>query len=168
MTKTEYAAYRSGEHWQNKRKQILSLRDFCERCGIPRWLARIVFDQDLHVHHRNYENLGNEEDSQLEVLCRRCHEVETFGYSQLIRLETRRCATCNALHYDPYSELCPTCNTVIGTEFLCAETDQHGDLWKHILMLVAEACRRRGVEKKEFVDWAADFYDYLDEVDLKL
>ena len=46
-------------------------------------MSVIAYDQDLHVHHKNYQNIGAELDSDLEVLCRRCHEVETFGESAL-------------------------------------------------------------------------------------
>ena len=44
---------------------------------------RALYDQDLHVHHRNYQRVGAELDSDLRSLCRRCHEIETFGESSL-------------------------------------------------------------------------------------
>lgn len=46
----------------------------CPYCGIS--LPTIV---SLHVHHLTYENLGNEADEDLLVLCKDCHR-EIHGY----------------------------------------------------------------------------------------
>ena len=48
------------------KKDMLRLRGArCERCGHP---------HSLELHHKTYERLGRELTSDLEVLCRRCHE----------------------------------------------------------------------------------------------
>ena len=31
--------------------------------------------RNIIIHHRNYENVGNEKDTDLIVLCKRCHTL---------------------------------------------------------------------------------------------
>lgn len=83
MTKSEYRKYIQSEYWQQRRKQFLSGHFSCQRCKLPSWAAIVAYDQGLHVHHKNYLRLGCELEEDLEALCRRCHEVETFGNSAL-------------------------------------------------------------------------------------
>src|SRR5713101_6765418 len=83
MTKSEYRAYISSEKWQQRRKEFLRGKDFCNRCGLEKGMAATAYDQGLHVHHRNYTRVGDELDQDLEAICRRCHEIETFGHSEL-------------------------------------------------------------------------------------
>lgn len=116
MTKTEYAKYLSGNHWQERRKAFLQIwpNGFCNRCYLPRWLASLVYDQDLHVHHKSYANLNAEKDEDLESLCRRCHELETFGKTTLRAVKSYPCCLCKGeewwdLSWDPYDRLCASC-----------------------------------------------------------
>jgi hypothetical protein len=83
MLKSEYRSYVASEAWLQRRKQFLWNHSACERCGISREAAIAAYGQDLHVHHKNYQHVGCESDSDLEALCRRCHEIETFGKSEL-------------------------------------------------------------------------------------
>jgi len=95
MTKTEYRQYLGSSHWQAKRKHFLSYLTWCQKCQMPRYLAIIAYDQDLHVHHVSYANLGNEnEDTDLMALCRRCHELETFGKTKLKAPWSTLCTAC--------------------------------------------------------------------------
>jgi HNH endonuclease len=82
-TKTEYREYIASEAWQRRRREFLSQNQICNRCRLHRRLAVIAYDQDLHVHHRSYARVGAERDDDLEPLCKRCHELETFGRSEL-------------------------------------------------------------------------------------
>lgn len=82
-TKTEYREYIASEKWQRRRRDFLTENKFCEQCDCPRWLAVAMYDQDLHVHHVSYARVGSEEDGDLKPLCRRCHELETFGKTEL-------------------------------------------------------------------------------------
>jgi 5-methylcytosine-specific restriction endonuclease McrA len=54
MTKTEYAETLKKERWQALRRRVIGASPFCHRCQIPRWLAVIAYDQDLHCHYRSY------------------------------------------------------------------------------------------------------------------
>src|ERR1700733_324678 len=83
MTKTKYREYIASGVWQRRRKLFIEHHYLCSRCGLHRALAVIAYDQDIHVHHINYQRIGAELDSDLESLCRRCHEIETFGHSSL-------------------------------------------------------------------------------------
>jgi len=118
MTKSEYSAYIASEDWQRRRREYLDQRTYeqlgilhCARCQIPRWLAVIAYDQDLHVHHKNYQHLGSEQAEDLSVLCRRCHELETFGRSTLRAIPLFICKQCDAIHFDPYGDHCESCRT---------------------------------------------------------
>jgi hypothetical protein len=79
QTKRSYQAYISSEEWLQRRKRFLFTHQDCNRCRISRSAAVLAYDQDLHVHHRNYQRIGHELDKDLEALCKRCHEIETFG-----------------------------------------------------------------------------------------
>jgi len=62
---TRYALYLQTPHWREKRNTALRLAKFrCTRCGGKR---------GLEVHHKTYERLGFEYQSDLEVVCGQCH-----------------------------------------------------------------------------------------------
>jgi 5-methylcytosine-specific restriction endonuclease McrA len=62
-----YAEYLTTDHWQRQRKRALEEADGkCKVCNSG---------GELHVHHRTYENLGNERTTDLVVLCKRCHSL---------------------------------------------------------------------------------------------
>lgn len=61
-----YPAYLQTDHWQNLRLQMLQLSGYrCQLCNTGNAV--------LHVHHRSYENRGQEPLSDLIVLCADCH-----------------------------------------------------------------------------------------------
>ncbi len=61
-----YERHIRSSQWKNMRKDILRMRDRCECCGTKNF---------LEVHHKTYERLGRELTSDLEVLCKTCHEI---------------------------------------------------------------------------------------------
>jgi hypothetical protein len=55
------------KHWRELRVRLLEERDYtCERCG-----KRTFYS--LELHHLTYERAGGELDSDVVVLCRKCH-----------------------------------------------------------------------------------------------
>jgi hypothetical protein len=115
MTKTAYAQYLQSPEWKETRTQaIADAGNQCERCDLPRWLAEIAYDQDLHVHHKTYKNKGHESPEDLEVLCRRCHEMETFGRSELRAPKEAECDVCHDKHWDYRSPICKICEDVMS------------------------------------------------------
>ncbi len=66
MLKTmPYREYLQTDHWQALRKRMLKRAGYrCQLCNS---------EGRLHVHHRTYENRGNESYSDLIVLCPNCH-----------------------------------------------------------------------------------------------
>lgn len=113
--KSDYQKYLQSAHWQQRRRDFISdMGNICEKCDIPRWLAQIAYQQDLNVHHLSYANLGHEEDCDLEALCRRCHEIETFGRSEFRAPKQAKCDICDCLHYDPYGGLCEVCRSIMS------------------------------------------------------
>lgn len=63
--KAEYQAYLNSPKWQAIRKRLYRKYEYrCDLCGSPK---------NLNVHHITYENLGEEKDEDLTVLCQKCH-----------------------------------------------------------------------------------------------
>ena len=63
--KEEYKAYLNSPKWQATRKRLYREYEYkCAICGSPK---------NLNVHHITYENLGEEKDEDLTVLCQECH-----------------------------------------------------------------------------------------------
>jgi 5-methylcytosine-specific restriction endonuclease McrA len=65
--RSNYAAYLASDHWQEKREEMLAKCGY--RCSV------CSSSEFLNVHHNSYQNLGNEKDSDLVVLCRDCHAL---------------------------------------------------------------------------------------------
>lgn len=60
-----YREYLQTDHWQDTRKRALRRAGYaCQLCNKR---------GRLHVHHRTYENLGDEDRDDLIVLCEHCH-----------------------------------------------------------------------------------------------
>lgn len=67
MTIINYSQYLQSDQWRQVAKAAKSRDKYkCRICNSP---------HDLNVHHRTYENLGNEMHhlDDLTTLCRRCH-----------------------------------------------------------------------------------------------
>ncbi len=65
--KEKYYTYLLSCKWRKIRTKIIKERKSCERCG-----SKII----LQLHHKTYENIFNEKDEDLELLCRKCHKLE--------------------------------------------------------------------------------------------
>ena len=62
-----YANYLKTKVWNETRKKKLKESGYkCQLCSKT--------DTELHVHHNTYERIGNEEMSDLIVLCEDCHK----------------------------------------------------------------------------------------------
>lgn len=79
MTHSE--AYRkriSSKAWRDLRRRLIASADF--RCAL---CATKVCDwSKLEIHHKTYDRLGRERDSDLEVLCKQCHEIRDADRSR--------------------------------------------------------------------------------------
>ncbi len=63
----DYSSYIQSEQWHARRRARLDFaRRRCEICNRS---------ENLEVHHRTYERLGNEELEDLLVVCSRCHDT---------------------------------------------------------------------------------------------
>lgn len=66
MDKKTYTAYLHSKHWKKVRSIALNNAGYkCQACSNK--------DAILDVHHNSYERLGNEDPTDLIVLCRSCH-----------------------------------------------------------------------------------------------
>lgn len=61
----EYLAYLSSPKWKAKRKEVIArCKNLCEKCGKR---------QVRNIHHKHYDNLGDEPLDDLLGVCRPCH-----------------------------------------------------------------------------------------------
>ena len=66
MDRKTYTAYLHSKHWKKVRSVALQKAGYkCQACSTK--------DTILDVHHNSYDRLGNEDPSDLIVLCRSCH-----------------------------------------------------------------------------------------------
>lgn len=63
--KIKKSNYYKTEHWINRREEMLEESDGCEECNSHK---------NLQVHHKHYNSLFKEKDSDLMVLCKNCHQ----------------------------------------------------------------------------------------------
>lgn len=64
----EYKQYLKSSEWKEKRKQFIEgVGSECERCGSKK---------NLQIHHKNYDNVFDETEDDVEVLCKNCHAQE--------------------------------------------------------------------------------------------
>lgn len=64
-----YTEYMASPEWYRRRQAKLSSASHkCEKCHQE--------DPRLEVHHLNYDRLGSELDTDLQVLCQSCHEQQ--------------------------------------------------------------------------------------------
>ena len=67
-TRRVYETYLKSSRWRNTRVDLMKMRGAsCESCE-----ARPL---SLEVHHLNYDRLGHELPGDLQVLCKRCHQL---------------------------------------------------------------------------------------------
>lgn len=65
VLKVDYESYLKTALWAEKKRQTLAERgSSCEACGLK---------ERIHIHHATYSRLGNEDISDLRVLCENCH-----------------------------------------------------------------------------------------------
>jgi hypothetical protein len=73
-----YTEYLQSDHWQALRQRLIAKKKCCSICGST--------DQ-LNIHHNTYRDqqgriLGREKNSQLSVLCGRCHALYHSYFKQ--------------------------------------------------------------------------------------
>jgi hypothetical protein len=162
VTKEEYAVYLNSDHWKALRSDRLrSPNVCCQRCSLPRWLAEIAYSQDLNCHHRSYANLGSECPEELEPLCRRCHEIDKFGRSNLRAPKSTLCELCSIEHWNCYSPYCSSCTSLLEPKNIYALANlslpggeqQNLTIGKYLLMLAVtslgrdpEICREQALK----------------------
>ena len=62
-----YADYLNGRYWRRRRRMWLREHGaWCRSCGSR---------SGIQLHHRTYDTLGNEADSDLVALCDSCHRA---------------------------------------------------------------------------------------------
>ena len=67
--------YLKSEHWLETRMVILFTdNNTCQQCGS---------EENLHVHHITYKNIGAEQAQDLVTVCSSCHQAihDKYGYS---------------------------------------------------------------------------------------
>lgn len=71
--KFDYETYMKSHAWRRTRNRKLRIHGrFCNRCDPE----KKQHGKKIEVHHLTYERLGKERMSDLEVLCKECHDIE--------------------------------------------------------------------------------------------
>jgi hypothetical protein len=91
--RARYEAHIRSSRWNNMKRDMVRLRgNKCERCGCCR---------PLELHHKTYARLGRELTSDLEVLCKQCHE--SADRERDLQRERRAAATQHRNAVDTYA-----------------------------------------------------------------
>jgi len=80
----KYTAFINSKEWKAIRIRVINIRGgCCEKCGCK---------NDIHIHHLNYKRFGGkEEDTDLQVLCKKCHmEVHGLAYDGKTQLKKKK------------------------------------------------------------------------------
>jgi 5-methylcytosine-specific restriction endonuclease McrA len=100
-----YHEYITSRDWRENPARLAELEASGFRC---RLCNDDGSDSALEVHHRTYENLGNEQLGDLTTLCHSCHRVVTDHLRRLryvLRLpayaDIRPALECGAPLFDP-------------------------------------------------------------------
>lgn len=106
MASQEYLEYLRSQHWRDFRKEALEYYGhICCGCGT---------NDNLHVHHRTYKNIGNESMEDVVVLCKSCHFRE---HSHLYRFTPNPCEHPNldnaVINDEMFCWMCRDCNHII-------------------------------------------------------
>jgi len=100
LTKLGFASYEeylASPQWQLFRSRFLSAVPaplVCNRCRAAWWACELVYGQRVNLHHKTYKNIGKEKFDDIEILCRRCHELQHFGKSNAPQIVLRACRYC--------------------------------------------------------------------------
>lgn len=104
----------------------------------------MAYDQDLHVHHKTYRNRGAERPEDLQALCRRCHELETYGRSSLVAPKSAICRICGSVHWNPREESCQTCEQVFSSAWVWKIPEGCRQLLEELIARAREQERQHG------------------------
>lgn len=92
MGYVDYHEYIRSEEWAEKRNLVyLRANGYCEADGCVRRASQ--------VHHKTYDNLGDEPLEDLEALCHRCHLNRHPDAAKKDRKERVRCPLCRWSHH---------------------------------------------------------------------
>lgn len=127
ITKPEYEQYLQTDHWKEFSYKTKKKRGKCADCGIEALEAWKRDRQGLNVHHLSYENIGQEKDADVVVLCRYCH-LKRHGTEGIYEL-AQKLAMPKASHGS--QQACANCGVLNGptyynvderlSEWLCAD-----------------------------------------------
>jgi 5-methylcytosine-specific restriction endonuclease McrA len=82
-----YVDYMASSRWRNNKARVREMATAGGKCRLC--AARDSSVGSLEAHHRDYENLGNEQDGDLVALCGECHrEVTSFLRRRRYRTRT--------------------------------------------------------------------------------
>ncbi len=113
-----YEEYLKSEKWKEKRKEIYILRN--KKCEI----CKCKLYGHYHIHHKTYKRLGEERNSDLILLCEKCHinihkEIKQKNNKKIKDLKFYSCPFClNKININKFLNTgkirCPFCNSFIN------------------------------------------------------
>lgn len=138
-----YKKYISSPAWQRKKKRRIALAG--GRCEFTLKGRRCHRRRYLCVHHNDYTRLGNERDTDLDVLCWKHHYLE--------HLLWKRCRKCKQACLGSEEDAARWLHIVLLTRAI--DLDKGPVNWmrlppkEHFLALVPDFCRECGRYKPE-------------------
>ncbi len=118
----EYKEYMKSKEWLQIRRGLLfgRLGRKCELCGST---------ENIHVHHSNYDNLGQEQINDVVVLCEECHakfhQIHPGQDSLGTSMSCNSCSLCSNPFEDykiivkapyRYLRICQSCEDIMPTK----------------------------------------------------
>lgn len=109
-----YKEYLQTEHWKQTRGKALKKANYrCELCN-----SKI----DLNVHHKTYENRGEEKPNDLIVLCHNCHskfhdKLEESG-DEVDNIDNNTTKYLETISFNALKEKVSELNKLFGFEFI--------------------------------------------------
>ena len=105
ITKT-YSEYLLSRHWKAKRRHIFEIRKHtCEICNKH-------LTTRFEVHHLSYSSIGDEPDTDLQLLCHKCHtELHRILTIEKNNKNAKVCRKCHIKMKEKKTMwVCPSCN----------------------------------------------------------
>jgi predicted RNA-binding Zn-ribbon protein involved in translation (DUF1610 family) len=82
----EHHSYKNGSGSYSYKQRVLTARPhICERCSKD--LSDIILTNKFGyaIHHKDYDHSNSDDDNNLELLCKRCHQIEHNCASHLMQ-----------------------------------------------------------------------------------
>lgn len=122
-------------------------------------MCRFLYGSSLELHHLTYQNLGKEKPSDVQVLCRACHEVE----EQFKRQEKGNFDSHIFGGVAEFLGECPVCKYLLRIGSPCAPKDRKTGKYKILPPQILEACDCEDIWEKDLEEFVRRYWNQFRE-----